>query len=134
EMIDVIEPQILAVPGVEAVLTTVGGGGGIRGPSSASMYVRLAAIEGRSFSWGRLWDATLAGDPARAFEGNFSQRDKMREVRRVIGQYPELRVSVRNLTSFRQGAPVDIDFVLTGPRLDVLSELSEQLRDKTEEI
>ena len=134
ELINIIEPRILEVPGVEAVLTTVGGGGGIRGPSSANMFIRLEAIEGRSFSWGRLWDAILAGDPSAAFEGNFSQRDKMREVRRVIGQYPELRASVRNLTSFRQGAPVDIDFVLTGPRLDVLSELSERLREKTLEI
>ncbi len=134
ELITVIEPQILEVPGIEAVLTTVGGGGGIRGPSSASMYVRLEAIEGRSFSWGRLWEATLAGNPAEAFAGNFSQRDKMREVRRIIGQYPELRASVRNLTSFRQGAPVDIDFVLTGARLEVLSELSERLRDKVKQI
>ena len=40
----------------------------------------------------------------------------MREVRTIIAQYPELRASVRNLTSFRQGAPVDIDFVDHRPR------------------
>jgi HAE1 family hydrophobic/amphiphilic exporter-1 len=103
QMIDTVEPQILAVPGVEHVLTTVGGGGGGRGPSSASLYIRLDDIEGRSFSLRRLWNAIRAGDPWQSTVGNFKQRDKMREVRQIIGQYPELRASVRNLTSFRQG-------------------------------
>jgi HAE1 family hydrophobic/amphiphilic exporter-1 len=134
EMISVVEPQVLAVPGVAHVLTTVGGGGGARSPSSAAMYVRLDDIQTRSFSWRRLWDGRLAGDPWRAFEGNFKQRDKMREVRQVIAKYPELRASVRNLTSFRQGAPVDIDFVITGPDLMTLAEFSNRLRTKVSEL
>jgi HAE1 family hydrophobic/amphiphilic exporter-1 len=130
EMIETVEPQIRALPGVEHVLTTVGGGGGIRGPSSAAMYVRLAEIETRSFSWRRLWEATIGGDPWQVMAGNFKQRDKVREVRQIIGQHPELRASVRNLTSFRQGAPVDVDFVVTGPDLKTLADFSNRLRQK----
>jgi HAE1 family hydrophobic/amphiphilic exporter-1 len=134
DIINIVEPQVLAIPGITGVLTTVGGGGGMRGPSSANMYVRLQDIEGRTFSWRRLWDATLAGDPKQAFAGNFKQRDKMRDVRRIIAQYPDLRASVRNLTSFRQGAPVDIDFVVTGPGLETLAEFSHRLGAKVAEI
>jgi HAE1 family hydrophobic/amphiphilic exporter-1 len=130
EMINTVEPQVRAIPGVTTVLTTVGGGSGMRGPSTASMYIRLEDASKRSFSWRRLWDATLAGNPRQALEGNYNQRDKMREVRQIIAQYPELRASVRNLTSFRQGAPVDIDFVITGPSLETLAEVSERVRQK----
>jgi HAE1 family hydrophobic/amphiphilic exporter-1 len=129
-VIDQVEPQIRALPGVAHVLTTLGGGGGTRGPSSVSMYVRLDDIDRRAFSWPRLVRGLLAGRPGDAFAGNFSQRQKMREVRAVIARYPELRPSVRNLTSFRQGAPVDIDFVVTGPSLDALAQYSAALRQR----
>jgi HAE1 family hydrophobic/amphiphilic exporter-1 len=128
EMINAVEPQVRKIPGVVHVLSTVSSA--VRGSSAASMYVRLEDIEERSFSWVRLWRALLAGNPSAAFEGNFNQRDKMREVRSILAQYSELRGSVRNLTSFRQGAPVDIDFVLNGPSLEVLASLSTKLRDK----
>jgi HAE1 family hydrophobic/amphiphilic exporter-1 len=133
-MIDAVEPQVLAIPGVNHALTTIGAGGGGRSANSASMYVRLDDIEHRSFSFKRLWDALRAGDASQAFAGNFKQRDKMREVRAVIAQYPELRASVRNLTSFRQGAPVDVDFVVTGPDLKTLAEFSNKLRQKVAEL
>jgi HAE1 family hydrophobic/amphiphilic exporter-1 len=133
-VVNAVEPRILAIPGIESVLTTVGGGGGMRGTSSAAMYIRLADIEGRTFSWQRLLKALFAGKPDLAWEGNFNQRDKMREVRQIISQFPELRASVRNLTSFRQGAPVDIDFVVTGPSLQELSDFSEQLATKLRDV
>jgi HAE1 family hydrophobic/amphiphilic exporter-1 len=94
------------------------------------MYVRLEDLDSRTFSWSRLIRDTLRGRPRQAFAGNFSQREKMREVRAIIGQYPELRASVRNLTSFRQGAPVDLDFVITGPDLDTLADFTAKLREK----
>jgi HAE1 family hydrophobic/amphiphilic exporter-1 len=133
-VVNAVEPRVLAIPGIESVLTTVGGGGGMRGTSSAAMYIRLAVIESRTFSWQRLVKAIWAGHPSQAWEGNFNQRDKMREVRQIIAEYPELRASVRNLTSFRQGAPVDIDFVVTGPRLQELSEFSERLAARLQEV
>ena len=129
-----VEQELLQLPGIAHVLTTIGSSGA-RGVNSAELYVRLQDIEERTFSLDRLWKGLWKGDPLAAFQGNFTQQDKMREVRRVIGKFPGLRASVRNLTSFRQGAPVDIDFVITGPApLETLAEYSERLREATEEI
>jgi HAE1 family hydrophobic/amphiphilic exporter-1 len=47
---------------------------------------------------------------------------------------PELIVGVRNMTSMRQGAPVDIDFVIEGPDIDVLNKLSEELRQRVSKL
>jgi HAE1 family hydrophobic/amphiphilic exporter-1 len=58
----------------------------------------------------------------------------MTEIRKRLSKLPDIRVSVRTLTSFRQGAPVDIDFSITGPDLATLSEFSEKLRLKAMEI
>ncbi len=132
-VLDAVETDLRKIPGVAHVLSTVGTGG-TRSVNGAAIYVRLMDIEQRTFSLARLWDATLEGDPAASWRGNFTQRDKMQEVRRAAGRYPDLRASVRNLTSFRQGAPVDIDFVVTGPSLDTLAAFSAQLRDKVSEI
>jgi HAE1 family hydrophobic/amphiphilic exporter-1 len=129
QMIDAVEPQVREIPGVVHVMSTVSGSSP-RGSSAASMYVRLGDIEARTFSWGRFARALFAGNPSAAFEGNYSQRDKMREVRDIIAQYPELRASVRNLTSFRQGAPVDLDFAVTGPDLMTLADFTARLRVK----
>src|SRR5690606_29286402 len=74
------------------------------------------------------------GDPAAAFRGNFSQRDKMTEVRTRLAKIPNVRSSVRNLTSMRSGAPVDIDFSITGPDIQRLSEFSEELKRRAEKI
>src|SRR5438045_1700620 len=53
----------------------------------------------------------------------------MAEVRQLFKQLPDLRASVRNLTSLRQGAPVDIDFSVTGPDIDELKAFTDKLRD-----
>jgi hydrophobic/amphiphilic exporter-1 (mainly G- bacteria), HAE1 family len=129
EMIRAIEPKVRAIPGVVHVLTTVSGGSP-RGLSAASMYVRLEDLDSRTFSWKRLLKSTLLGEPSAAFAGNYSQRDKMRQVRDIIASHPELRASVRNLTSFRQGAPVDIDYAITGPELDTLALFTSKLRER----
>src|SRR5690606_18446100 len=55
-------------------------------------------------------------------------------VREILADYPELEASVRNLTSFRQGAPVDIDFSITGPTLEGLYEYGSQLLEKANKI
>jgi len=128
-----VEEGLRAIPGIEHVLTTIGSSG-TRGVNSASVYIRLTDVERRVFSLPRLWRALLAGNPADAFTGNFSQRDKMQEVRRTLQQHPDLTASVRNLTSFRQGAPVDIDFVVTGPSLETLAEYTQKLKDDVARI
>jgi HAE1 family hydrophobic/amphiphilic exporter-1 len=128
-----VETQIREIPGVELLLVTVGTRG-FGGVNRGEFYVRLSDIEGRSFSLGRLWRGLLAGNPGAAWEGNFTQRDKMNEVRSRLRGLKDLRASVRNLTSLRQGAPVDIDFSITGPDIEVLAEFSEKLRQRAMEI
>ncbi len=128
-----VEADIREIDGIEYVLTSIGSSG-VSGVNSASMYVRLIDSGERTFSLPRLIRETLRGNPSAAFEGNFSQQEKMAEIRKRFKQYPDLRPSVRNLTSFRQGAPVDIDFSITGPDIDRLADFSEKLREKASKI
>ncbi len=117
--------------GITTILTTIGSSGMSR-LNSASIYVRLTDMDQRVFSLGRLWRETWAGQPRAAFAGNFSQREKMQEIRGRLSKYPDLRIAVRNQTSLRQGAPVDIDFAITGPDLEQLAQFSEALRQRFE--
>ena len=128
-----VEKELNEIPGVEFVLATVGTRG-FGGVNRGEVYVRLEDIEQRSFSLSRLFHGALAGDPGGAFRGNFTQREKMAEIRGRLGRLPDVRVSVRNLTSLRQGAPVDIDFSITGPDLERLAEYSEELMKRVIEI
>src|SRR5262249_49931263 len=74
-------------------------------------------------------------DPLAAFRGNYAQRDVMQALRAKFKAYPDLRVSVRNAQSFSLGgAPVDIDFNIKGPDLDVLADASERLRTRILQI
>lgn len=133
DTINIVESQVQNIEGVTSVLTTVGtrSGGDI---NRASLFVRLQESHERTFSFSRLWQGLWKGDPAAAFRGNFSQREKMAEVRAALKSIPDLRLSVRNLTSLRQGAPVDIDLAITGPDPKDLLEFSTALRDKASEI
>lgn len=131
EALRVAEEYLLKEPGVVSVLTTVGGRGSV---NSGEMFVRLADIETRTFSLGRFFRGLLKGDPRAAFRGNFSQQEKMVAVRQRLKPLSGVRASVRNLTSLRQGAPVDIDFSITGPDLMRLLEFSETLRKRAETI
>jgi len=128
-----VEEEIRSIQGVAHALTTIGTRG-IARVNNADVYVRLEDIEGRTLSLGRLVRETLRGRPGRALEGNYSQQDKMREIRSRLSKFTDLRIGIRNLTSLRQGAPVDIDFVITGPGLEALAEYSEQLRAKAAQI
>ncbi len=129
----VVEAELKNIEGIEFGLTVIGSRG-TGGVNSGEIYVRLTDAQSRSFSFERLWDGLLAGNPKAAWEGNFTQQQKMGEIRKRLSKLPDIRVSVRNLTSFRQGAPVDIDFSITGPDIQALSEISEKLRLKAMEI
>ncbi len=124
-----VEAELKEIPGIVYLLTGVGsrGGGAV---NNAEIYVQIEDIEKRSFSFGRLWHALLAGNPIEAWEGNYSQRDVMVAARSRLQRFQDLQVSVRNLTSLRQGAPVDIDFVIEGPEIETLARLSEELRQR----
>jgi HAE1 family hydrophobic/amphiphilic exporter-1 len=128
EVLQRLETNIRGLTGVEHVLTTVGTRG-FGGVNRADMYIRLQDIETRVFSLHRWWEGLRKGDTQAAYRGNFTQRQKMAEVRQLFKQLPDLRASVRNLTSLRQGAPVDIDFSVTGPDIAELKTFTDKLRD-----
>jgi len=128
-----IEDKVSEVEGVELILSSIGTRG-FGGVNSGSIFVRLTDSPKRSFSLERLFFETIKGQPRKAFEGNFSQQQKMTEIRKLLKSVPDVRVSIRNLTSLRQGANVDIDFSITGPDIQELSAFSERLRKKAIEL
>jgi HAE1 family hydrophobic/amphiphilic exporter-1 len=128
-----VEAELKQVPGIEHMLVTVGGRSNAT-LNRAEFYIQLGDIDSRTFSLARLWRALWAGNPSTAWEGNYSQRQVMEEVRKRLTRLPELIVSVRNMTSMRQGAPVDIDFVIEGPDINMLSKLSEDLRQRVAKL
>ncbi|MBM4060250.1 MAG: efflux RND transporter permease subunit [Planctomycetes bacterium] len=124
-----IEAELGKLPAVRTRLTTVGGGF-LSGVAQGSVYVRIAPHGERRFSFGRLWQALLAGDPVSAFRGNTSQREVMGEIRQRLRAFPDLRVSVRNQRSFNLGGgPAEVDFAVRGPELTALAAYTDRLRD-----
>ena len=101
--LETVESELQQVHGITSILSTIGSSGSGR-VNSASLYVRLTDMDQRVFSLGRLWRETRAGHPRAAFAGNFSQREKMQEIRGRLSKYADLRIAVRNQTSLRQGA------------------------------
>lgn len=128
-----VERSLRKVPGIVHVLTTIGARG-TGGLNNADIFVRMQEIDQRTFSIGRLLRETVALRPWAAWEGNFTQRDVMLQARAMLAKLGDIKVSVRNLTSLRQGAPVDIDFVIEGPNIASLAEYSERLKRKAAEI
>jgi hydrophobic/amphiphilic exporter-1 (mainly G- bacteria), HAE1 family len=134
EMMRAVEAEARAAPGVRLMLTTVGGGF-LGGVSGARAYVRIAPHEERTFSPGRLLRETLRGQPFAAFQGNYSQRDVMMDIRRRVRKLSDLRISVRNAPSFNiGGGNFEIDFVLRGPELEALAEYAERLRVRAPDL
>lgn len=129
-----VEKDIQTTPGVTLVLSTTGGGF-LGGVNQGSVYVRIEGHENRTFSFTKLWKALLEGAPSKAFQGNYSQRDVMGEVRNRLRKYKSIRSSVRNAPSFNiGGGNFEIDFVIRGPELEALAIYGETLRKKSEEI
>ncbi len=129
-----VEAELSATPGVRLVLATVGGSF-LGQVNSGSAFVRIAPHEERLFSLGRLWRATLDGDPGRAFRGNYRQRDVMNSVRGRLARFKDLRCSVRNAPSFNiGGGNWEIDFSILGPDLERLAAYGQELRAKSREL
>jgi hydrophobic/amphiphilic exporter-1 (mainly G- bacteria), HAE1 family len=131
EVAERIEKELQSVRGIRLVLGSAGGSGMLGSVNNARFYVRLAPHAERVFSWKRL--ATFT--PWRAFQGNYSQRDVVQEVRHKLRKFSDLRVSIRNPQTFSLGGPNwDIDFSLLGPELEALSKYTEQLRARGPEL
>ncbi len=126
-----IEKELRAVKGIQLVLASIGGGSALGSVNAARYYVRLIPHKERVFSWRRL----LQSRPWRAFQGNFSQREVIQEVRRRLRAYPDIRASVRNPQTINVGVPnYDIDFALLGPELESLAEYADTLRRRAPEL
>ena len=133
EIMRAVEDEIRAVPLVRSMLCDAGGSF-ISGVGTGGCYVLIAPHGERIFSVGRLWRETLNGQPWAAFS-NISQRDVMQQIRARLGQFTDLRTSVRNQRSFNIGTGNwDIDFVLRGPDLNALAEYAERLRIRSKDL
>ena len=135
EAMQAIEKEILATPGVRLVLANVGGGF-VGGVNQGGAYVRIAPHEERTLSIGRIWRETKKGNPLNAFRGNYSQQDVMSELRRRLQKYSPLRAGIRNAQSFNFGAGgrFDIDFVLRGPDILMLSQYADELVERSQKL
>jgi HAE1 family hydrophobic/amphiphilic exporter-1 len=130
EAVRAVGAEIQAVPGVQTVLVTAGGGF-LGRVSQGNLYVRIAPHEERTLSPGRLWAALRRGEPLAAFRGNYSQRDVMQQVRQRLRKFRDFRIQVRNIPGFNiGGGSFDIDFVLRGPDLEALARYAEELRGR----
>jgi hydrophobic/amphiphilic exporter-1 (mainly G- bacteria), HAE1 family len=129
-----IDQDIRGVRGVRTALVDAGGGF-IGGVNQGNVFVRIAPHDERVFSISRFFRELFAGHPQRAFEGNYTQREVMQEVRKRLSKYTDLRSSVRNAPSFNiGGGNFEIDMSIQGPDLVALERYTEELRRRSLEI
>ena len=133
QTVDAVEAELAQIDGIQKVVTTVGSSG-YGDVNRGSFYIQLVDSETRTFSLKRLIRAIWKADPGAAFRDNFTQREKMADVRKRLNKIGDLQVSVRNLTSLRQGSPSDVDFSVTGPSLEVLLEFTDKLLAKAQQM
>jgi len=129
-----VEEVLRTTPGISTVLATTGGGF-ISQVSRGEAYVRMPPHEERVLSITRFLRELVRGSPGKAFEGNYSQGDVMRDVRRRLAVFPELRCAVRNIQAFNLGTgPFEIEFSILGPDLETLARYGEDLRARAKAI
>jgi HAE1 family hydrophobic/amphiphilic exporter-1 len=114
-----IEGRISKLQGVRTVLTAIGETQQA-GVTNGSIYVGLKDIEERGKKY------LFFGPP------KFSQQDVMVAARKVMADYPDLRVSVQNVALLSGGGfrRTDLNFNVRGPDLDKLNEYTAKMVDK----
>jgi len=130
-----LESRIWKLRGTEHVFTTIGqteGGRVVKGEGDVTrgtIYVRITDLEKRNTSaaargW---WD--FAGQLGRLFSGpEFDQFQVQHETRKFLEDYPDLRVSVNDVSPFQGGRrPQTFQVSLAGPDLNQLSTYADQL-------
>jgi hydrophobic/amphiphilic exporter-1 (mainly G- bacteria), HAE1 family len=118
-----------------ALTLASGGGGFLNRVNQGYMYIRTVPHTERTISLHRLREGLIHGDPLRAFRGNYSQRDVIRELRQRFRKFRDFRTQVRNIAGFNiGGGTFDIDLALRGPDLDKLGEYGDVLKAKAREL
>ena len=134
EVMRSIENDLKSVKGVRLMLVSAGGGF-LGNVNQGGAYVRIAPHEERKFSITRFLKSLFTLQPWEAFQGNYSQKDVMQQIRKKLSKYKDLRPSVRNAPSFNiGGGNWEIDFVLRGPDLNALADYAEKLRAESEKL
>jgi hydrophobic/amphiphilic exporter-1 (mainly G- bacteria), HAE1 family len=130
-----LESRIWKLKGTEHVFTTIGqteGGRVVKGEGDVTrgtIYVRITDLEKRNAAvpvrgW---WDVT--GQVRRFFTGaEFDQFEVQQEARKFLEDYPDLRVSVNDVSPFQGGRrPQTFQVSLAGPELSQLAAYGDQL-------
>ena len=114
-----LEGRLAKLKGVTTVLTTIGQTAQA-GVTSGSIYVGITDIDQRGKKF------PLFGAP------KFSQMDVMGEARKVMADYPDLRVSVQPISMISGGGfrQTDLNFNVRGPDLDRLNEYTAKMVEK----
>ncbi len=136
-----LESRIWKLKGTEHVFTTIGqtqGGRVVKGEGDVTrgtIYVRITDLEKRHSAvpvkgW---WD--VAGHVRRFLKGaEFDQFQIQQEARKFLEDYPDLRVSVNDVSPFQGGArPQTFQVSLAGPELGQLAAFGDQLIAKLKE-
>jgi hydrophobic/amphiphilic exporter-1 (mainly G- bacteria), HAE1 family len=134
-LLNELEARIWKLQGTQHVFTTVGeteGGRVVKGEGDvthATIYVRITDLEERESTtktrgW---WD--LPGHVRQFWKGpRFDQFAVQQEARKFLEDYPDLRVSVNDVSPFQGGRrPQTFQVNLAGPDLNTLSDYANQL-------
>ena len=130
-----IEGRIHKLRGVTDVFCAIGDTTGrvSRGQgdvTTGTLYARMIDLEERTIRWYdvRHWFNALAGRPEDK-NRYFTQFEVQNDARAIMQEYPDLRVSVQDVSAFQANGfrQAMIDFNLRGPDLENLQHLSDQI-------
>ena len=108
-----LESRLRSLPGTRSLLSTLGATGArqVKGQGDvtrATVYVRMKDLE----------------------ERNFTQFVVQQQARELLGDYPDLRASVNDVSAFQGGRrPQIFQMNLSGPDLNKLADYADQLKD-----
>ncbi|MCC6578883.1 MAG: efflux RND transporter permease subunit, partial [Phycisphaeraceae bacterium] len=132
-----VEADLRQIPRVKLILAEAGGGW-IGGVNSGNIHVAIDPHARRYWTFKRIGQGLLRGQPLAAFRDNYTQTDVMTQVRQLLARKYSgqgLQVRARGYPGFNiGGGNFDIDFSISGPDLGQLADYSRQLVDRAQKI